>query len=317
MTPRTSTLHKIDQQRRSEHIIEPDRSSPFDVHGLEATLPAYANVLGVPVNAVDMETALANIELALSMRRKGYICMAAVHGIMEAQQRPEVMKAYTESLMTLPDGRPTVWVGRLQGLQSIEQVSGPQVMLEVFRRKALATYTHFLYGGKPGVAKELAARLSHEFPWARVLGTYTPPFRELRLHEERQLIERMCRLRPSIVWVGISSPRQELFMYRNLHRFPTTLMFGVGAAFDFHTGRIRESADWVKRAGLQWLHRLVQDPKHLLWRYLRTNPAFLWQIGLQLTGLRNHAVPANTTIATAEDVSDCDSAVDLCTPGCG
>jgi N-acetylglucosaminyldiphosphoundecaprenol N-acetyl-beta-D-mannosaminyltransferase len=317
MTPRTGPLHEIVQKRHSGRTIEPGRSNSLDVPGLNARLAAYANVLGVPVNALDMKTALANIELALSMRRKGYICMAAVHGIMEAQRRPEVMKAYTDSLMTLPDGRPTVWVGKLQGLQSIEQVSGPHVMLEVFRRKALSPYTHFLYGGKPGVTKELAARLSQQFPWARVVGTYTPPFRELRPHEERQLLERMCRLRPSIVWVGISSPRQELFMYRNLHRFPTTLMFGVGAAFDFHTGRIKESADWIKRAGLQWLHRLVQDPRHLFWRYLRTNPAFLWQISLQLIGLRNYAVPANTPFAMAEDVSDCDSAVDLCTPGCG
>ncbi len=316
MTPSTSHLRDALQERHSGLTIVPGRSNQVEEQALEDTLQPCANVLGVPVNALDMETALANIELALDARRKGYICMAAVHGIMEAQRRPEVMKAYTDSLMTLPDGRPTVWVGRLQGLQQIEQVSGPQVMLEVFRRRAFAPYTHFLYGGKPGIAQELAARLSRQFPWARIVGTYTPPFRELRPREERQLIDTMCRLRPSFVWVGISSPRQELFMRRYLDCFPTTLMFGVGAAFDFHTGRIRESADWIKRAGLQWLHRLMQDPKHLLWRYLRTNPAFLCQIGLQLTGLRNYPAPAKTTFA-AEEVPECDSSVDLCTPGWG
>ncbi|HMG88198.1 MAG TPA: WecB/TagA/CpsF family glycosyltransferase [Terracidiphilus sp.] len=282
MTPRTGQVRKT---------LTPGRSNPFDVAGLEASLQVCANVLGVPVNALDMETALTHIEHALSVRRRGYICMAAVHGIMEAQRKPEVLKAYTESFMTLPDGRPTVWVGRLQGLQQMEQVSGPEVMLEVFRRRAFDPYTHFLYGGKPGVAQELADRLSRQFPWARIVGTYTPPFRELQLQEERQLITTLRRLNPSFVWVGISSPRQELFMHRYLPHFPTTLMLGVGAAFDYHTGRIRDSADWIKRAGLQWLHRLMQDPKHLLWRYLRTNPAFLWQIGLQLTGLRNYAIP--------------------------
>jgi N-acetylglucosaminyldiphosphoundecaprenol N-acetyl-beta-D-mannosaminyltransferase len=316
MTPRTSHLRETLQERPSGLTIAPRHGNHFEIHALEGALQACANVLGVPVNALDMETALANIELALSARRKGYICLAAVHGIMEAQRRPEVMRAYTESLMTLPDGRPTVWVGRLQGLQQIEQVSGPQVMLEVFRRKAFAPYTHFFYGGKPGVAQELAARMTRQFPWARVVGTYTPPFRDLQLQEGRQLIDTMCKLRPSFVWVGISSPRQELFMRRYLDCFPTTLMFGVGAAFDFHTGRIRESADWVKRAGLQWLHRLMQDPKHLLWRYMRTNPAFLWQIGLQLTGLRNYPIASNDTFATTEEVPT-DSAVDLCTPGCG
>lgn len=316
MTPGAGSLNEIHEERRGGQRVARGRSNSFDMPGPDASLHSYANVLGVPVNALDMETALAHIEHALAVRRKGYICMAAVHGIMEAQRRPEVMKAYTDSLLTLPDGRPTVWVGRLQGHHQIEQVSGPQVMLEVFRRSAFAPYTHFLYGGKPGVAQELASRLSRQFPWARIVGTYTPPFRELRLQEERQLMTRLRKLKPSFVWVGISSPRQELFMSHYLDRFPTTLMFGVGAAFDFHTGRIRDSADWIKRAGLQWLHRLVQDPKHLLWRYMRTNPAFLWQIGLQLTGVRRHALPAETTLVM-EDVSDCDSSADFCTPGCG
>lgn len=313
MTPGAGNLDEILQERRDQRVTR-GRSNSFDIPEPEASPHSYANVLGVPVNALDMETALAHIEDALAVRRKGYVCMAAVHGIMEAQRRPEVMKAYTDSLLTLPDGRPTVWVGRLQGLHQIEQVSGPQVMLEVFRRSAFAPYTHFLYGGKPGVAQELASRLSRQFPWARIVGTYTPPFRELRLQEERQLMTRLRKLKPSFVWVGISSPRQELFMSQYLDRFPTTLMFGVGAAFDFHTGRIRDSAEWIKRAGLQWLHRLVQDPRHLLWRYMRTNPAFLWQIGLQLTGVRKYAIPAETTPAMEDD---CDSPADFCTPGCG
>ena len=316
MTPGAGNLDEVLEERRGGQRVMGGRSGSFDIPGSEANRNSYANVLGVPVNALDMETALAHIEHALAVRRKGYVCMAAVHGIMEAQRRPEVLKAYTDSLLTLPDGRPTVWVGRLQGLHQIEQVSGPQVMLEVFRRSAFAPYTHFLYGGKPGVAQELASRLSQQFPWARIVGTYTPPFRDLRLQEERQLITRLRKLKPSFMWVGISSPRQELFMSQYLDRFPTTLMFGVGAAFDFHTGRIRDSAEWIKRAGLQWLHRLVQDPKHLLWRYMRTNPAFLWQIGLQLAGVRKYALPAETTPAL-EEVSDCDSRADYCAPSCG
>jgi N-acetylglucosaminyldiphosphoundecaprenol N-acetyl-beta-D-mannosaminyltransferase len=309
MTPKTGFLREALQELPAGPTISAARSSDFECPSFKESHQACANVLGIPVNALDMETALASIEHALSTRRSGYICMAAVHGIMEAQRRPEVMNAYTESFMNLPDGRPTVWVGRLQGFELIEQVSGPQVMLEIFRRKAFAPYTHFLYGGKPGVAKELAARLSRQFPWARIVGTYTPPFRELKLQEELELSATMRRLRPSFVWVGISSPRQELFMHRHQNRFPTTLMFGVGAAFDFHTGRIRDSADWIKRAGLQWMHRLLQDPKHLFWRYLRTNPSFLWQIGLQLTGVRNYTIRANASLAAGEE--------DLCTPDCG
>jgi N-acetylglucosaminyldiphosphoundecaprenol N-acetyl-beta-D-mannosaminyltransferase len=157
-------------------------------------------------------------------------------------------------------------------------------MLEVFGRRELAGFTHFLYGGKPGVAQNLSDNLTQRFPWARVVGTYTPPFRNLTFAEEQRLAGRIRRLKPSMIWVGISSPRQELFMHRYLPMLDTTLMFGVGAAFDFHTGRIKDCAGWIKRAGLQWLHRLIQDPRHLLWRYVRNNPAFVWRVALQMSG---------------------------------
>lgn len=251
-----------------------------------------ANVLGVQVEALDMTLALARIESALAERRKGYVCMAGVHGIMEAQRDPALKKAFAQSLMTAPDGTPAVWVGRWQGLKWMQRVTGPDLMLEVFRRKQFARYTHFLYGGKEGVAQDLAVNLSRRFPWARVVGTCTPPFRELNLTEQERLISRIRSLKPSIIWIGISTPRQEMFMQRYLPMFDTSLMFGVGAAFDFHTGRIKDCADWIKRAGLQWLHRLLQDPRRLLWRYLRNNPAFVWRIAMQFAGF---GPPAETT----------------------
>jgi N-acetylglucosaminyldiphosphoundecaprenol N-acetyl-beta-D-mannosaminyltransferase len=248
-----------------------------------------ANVLGVQVDALDMAAALKRIEAVLATRQKGYVCMAGVHGIMEAQRNHEVKRAFSESFLALPDGMPTIWVGRSQGLRWMQRVAGPDLMLEVFGRRQFARYSHFLYGGKPGVAQELSANLSRRFPWARIAGTYTPPFRNLTLAEKRDLIVAVRNARPSIIWVGISTPRQEMFMQRYLPLLDTSLMFGVGAAFDFHTGRIRDSAEWIKRAGLQWLHRLIQDPRHLLWRYLRNNPEFIWRIALQLTGVKTCA----------------------------
>jgi N-acetylglucosaminyldiphosphoundecaprenol N-acetyl-beta-D-mannosaminyltransferase len=253
-------------------------------------------VLGVEVEALDLQGALAEIETALRVGQKGYICMAGVHGIMEAQRNAEVLKTYSGSFMTLPDGRPTVWVGRMQGHRSIRQVTGPDLMVEIFRRKEFAGYRHFLYGGKPGVAEELAHNFSRRFPGTQIVGTYTPPFRELTILEEQHLVSRLRKLQPSIVWVGISTPRQELFMQRYLPLLDTTLMFGVGAAFDFHTGRIRDCADWIKCVGLQWLHRLLQDPRHLLWRYMRNNPAFLFQIGLQMAGLKRFDTPKSSAL---------------------
>jgi N-acetylglucosaminyldiphosphoundecaprenol N-acetyl-beta-D-mannosaminyltransferase len=245
----------------------------------------YANVLGVRVEAVTMPAALEQIEFALRMRKKGYVCLAGVHGIMEAQRHPAVKSAFDNAFLTLPDGTPTAWVGRLQGLPGMLRLTGPDLMLEIFRNRQFACYRHFLYGGKPGVAQELANNLSRRFPWVQIAGTYTPPFHDLTFAEEQNTVATIRDLKPHMIWVGISTPRQELFMRKMLPKLDTFLMFGVGAAFDFHTGRIKDCAEWIKRAGLQWLHRLIQDPRHLLGRYARNNPAFLWRIAFQLAGL--------------------------------
>ena len=247
-----------------------------------------AKILGILVEPLDMERAVARVREELEGRRKGYVCLIGVHGIMEAQRDPGLAQVYARASLMVPDGTPTVWVGRWQGFRSMQRVAGPDLMLEIFRREEFANCTHFLYGGKAGVAEELCENLKRNFPQVRILGTHTPPFRELTLQEEESLAMRIQELKPDIIWVGISTPKQERFMLRFLPRLDTTLMFGVGAAFDFHTGRIQDSPQWVKRAGLQWLHRLIQDPRHLLWRYLRNNSAFMWHIALQLTGLRTY-----------------------------
>ena len=214
--------------------------------------------------------------------------MVNVHGIMEAHRDNALASIYAQSLLTVPDGMPAVWVGRWQGHSTMQRVAGPDLMVEICGRKEFAHLTHYLYGGKEGVAEELHTVLKQRFPWLRIVGKYTPPFRHLSSVEERQFISDVRRAKPDIVWVGISTPRQEHFMHRYLPLLDTKLMFGVGAAFDFHTGRIHDSSPWVKSAGLQWLHRLLQDPRHLWRRHLRSNPAFIWHTALQLSGLRSY-----------------------------
>ena len=245
-------------------------------------------VLGIPVDPLDMESALGRIEDELRARRKGYVCLIGVHGIMEAQRDPGLAQVYARATLMVPDGTPTVWIGRWQGFFSMQRVAGPDLMLEVFRRREFAHFTHFLYGGKEGVAEDLRERLTRRFPWVRIVGTHTPPYRDLNQEEEDSLAVRIRELKPDLIWVGISTPKQERFMMRFLPLLDSTVMFGVGAAFDFHTGRIKDAPQWVKGAGLQWLHRLIQDPRRLFWRYLRNNSSFLWHITLQLTGLREY-----------------------------
>ncbi len=249
----------------------------------------FADVLGIDIDPTNMERALDHVRESLGGSRKGYVCVAGVHGVMEARRDHRLNPIYAGSEMTLPDGMPLVWIGRLQGHEAMRRVTGPDLMLEVFRREEFSHCRHFFYGGAPGIAEELKASLVSRFPWVSVVGTYTPPYCDLSADEESDLIARVSEVRPDIIWVGISTPRQELFMARYLARLDTKLMFGVGAAFDYHTGRIRDCDEWIKQVGMQWLHRLLQDPKRLWKRYLRNNPAFLWHITCQFAGLRKTA----------------------------
>ena len=252
-----------------------------------------ANVLGIAIDAVNMEEALSRIVTALRLRRKGYVCLAGVHGVMEAQRDPALAKIYAGATLAAPDGMPTVWVGRHQGHKGMDRVAGPDLMLEVIRREEFSGYSHFLCGGKEGVAQELRAGLVDRYPNVKITGVYTPPFGPLSPEQEMEFVTLVGVAKPDIVWIGISTPKQEHFMARYLPLLDTTLMFGVGAAFDFHTGRIADCAHWIKRAGLQWVDRLIQDPKHLWKRYLRNNPPFLFYSFLQLTHIRSYRLQSH------------------------
>lgn len=250
-----------------------------------------ANVLGMAVDAVDMEGALRGVAEELESGRKGYVCLAGVYGAMEAHRNADLAEIWANASLVPPDGMPMVWVGRHQGHRGMERVAGPDLMLEVMRREEFGGYTHFLCGGKEGVALELETTLRKRFPLVKIVGSHTPPFGPMSALEEEGFVEQVNRLRPDIIWVGISTPKQDRFMAQYLPLLDTKLMFGVGAAFDFHTGRIADCAEWIKQSGLQWLHRLVQDPKHLWRRNLHSNPAFVWAVLLQLTGLKSYSLP--------------------------
>lgn len=246
-----------------------------------------ANVLGVAVDALGLEGALERVSRLLESDERGYVCAVGVHGVLTALRDEHMARALADASLVIPDGTPTVWVGRLQRCAQMGHVPGPTLMQEIFRRKEFTHLTHYLYGGKEGVAGELAESLRLKFPHARIVGTHTPPFRALSAAEEAALIKEVDTLKPDIFWVGISTPKQEMFMRRMVGQLNTRLMFGVGAAFDFHTGRIRDCAPWIKAAGFQWLHRLIQDPKRL-WRRNLSNSTFLWHIALQLSDVKTY-----------------------------
>jgi N-acetylglucosaminyldiphosphoundecaprenol N-acetyl-beta-D-mannosaminyltransferase len=237
-----------------------------------------------------MDEAVRLAEAQIQEGSKGYVCVTGVHGVMEAQTNPSILGILNRALITTPDGMPTVWVGRLQGYRDMRRVYGPDYMLELCQVSVNRGYKHFLYGGKEHVAERLAAVLIRRFPGLRIVGTFTPPFRALNAKEEAELIAQVAAAKPDIIWVGLSTPKQEQFMAAYLDKLDTQLMIGVGAAFDIHTGGIVDAPQWVKISGLQWLHRLLQEPKRLWKRYLINNPRFLWKIGLQLFGIRRYEI---------------------------
>lgn len=253
-----------------------------------------ANVLGVGVHAIDVDRAVALIEAAVREGQKGYVCVTGVHGVMEAQRDPGFREILNRAFLVTPDGMPTVWIGHLQGYKRMRRVFGPDLMLAVCSRSEEIGTRHFFYGGKAGVAEALARSLKQSFPRITIVGTLTPPFRALNPSEQIAFEKRVEAAEPDIIWVGLSTPKQERFMAANLARLSCKVMIGVGAAFDYHTGSVKDAPEWIKNAGLQWAHRLYQEPGRLWKRYLINNSAFVAAIGLQLAGLRRYILPPSS-----------------------
>ena len=248
------------------------------------------NVLGVGISVTNMEDSLTTIQEWIDQGESRYVCITGVHGVMECQKDEKLRKIHNNSGLTVPDGMPMVWAGLLKGFAHMNRVYGPDLMLAVCNLSQKRGYSHFLYGGKEGVAGELKDYLSQWFPRINIVGTYTPPFRPLNDVEEARLIELVAQLRPDFFWVGLSTPKQERFMAMYLDKLETKVMFGVGAAFDIHTSRINDAPLWMKKSGLQWFHRLLQEPGRLWRRYLFNNSMFLYMITFQLLGLRKYSI---------------------------
>ena len=250
------------------------------------------NVLGVGISVLNLRTALAAIAAAVRERRKGYICVTGVHGVMEAQDDDGFKKILNAAFLCTPDGMPMVWAGKLDGHREMTRVYGPDLMLDVCAWSETSGAKHFFYGGADGVAELLARKLKEKFPKLPVVGTFTPPFRALNETEVKILQAQITTAQPDILWVGLSTPKQEKFMAEFLPKLDVTLMVGVGAAFDFHSGRVAQAPRWMQRSGLEWFYRLCSEPRRLGKRYLRNNPLFVLKFLAQLTGLKKHPLPS-------------------------
>jgi N-acetylglucosaminyldiphosphoundecaprenol N-acetyl-beta-D-mannosaminyltransferase len=254
--------------------------------------PDEVSVLGVPVAVTDYLHTMDWIDAMVARREKGYICAASVYPVMVCQDDPELRDAVLGSSMTVPDGQPLVWAMNALGGEHPSRVYGPNLMAHYCARSALSGTRMFLYGGRnQGALVQLTLNLRKRYPGLRIVGGYAPPYRDLTSDERRRVIEEINDSGADVVWVGIGVPKQEKWMASIRDDLETPVLIGVGAAFDFHAGLTPQAPETVQNLGLEWLFRLIQEPRRLWRRYLRYNPRFI--IGFVRQFLRHRlGIPA-------------------------
>jgi N-acetylglucosaminyldiphosphoundecaprenol N-acetyl-beta-D-mannosaminyltransferase len=239
------------------------------------------DVLGVGVSAIDMRQALEAIHGWINRRELQYVCVTGVHGVMESRRDPDLQRIHNRAGLVTPDGMPLVWLARRAGFPWVNRVYGPDLLLACCEASRQHGYRHFFYGGGPGVPERLAERLVARFPGLQVAGTNSPPFRSLLPEEDTAIVEQINAAAPDIVWVGLSTPKQERWMDAHRPRLEAPVLIGVGAAFDFHAGTKRQAPRWMQRSGLEWLFRLSQEPRRLWRRYSYNNTRFVIELLVQ------------------------------------
>jgi N-acetylglucosaminyldiphosphoundecaprenol N-acetyl-beta-D-mannosaminyltransferase len=249
----------------------------MEVHPVNAA-PRLRNdrgdVLGVNVSAITMDDAITTLERWISEGRREYVCVTGVHGVMECRRDPLLRKIHNEAGMVTPDGVPLVHFLRLIGKKRTQRVYGPDLMRKMTAVSGQRGYRQFYYGGGAGVAEKLKETLVGAVPGLQVVGTFCPPFRKMTPEEDRAVVDAINAARPHIVWVGLSTPKQERWMAEHLGRIDAPVMVGVGAAFDFLAGTKCQAPEWMQRHALEWLFRLSSEPRRLWRRYAYIVPGF-------------------------------------------
>ena len=260
------------------------------------------NILGVGLSPVNMQITLSILDGWIRAGERRYVCLAAVHSLMNCQGDPELGAIFNQSGLTTPDGMPLVWILRMRGHRRISRVYGPDLMLAACHRFREDGLGHYFLGGKPGVPEELAKRLVGRIPGLNVVGVKSPPFRELTTEEDAQLVEDLNAAGADFLWVALGSPRQERWMSVHRDQLEAPVLIGVGAAFDFLAGAKPQAPTWIQRAGLEWAFRLATEPGRLWPRY-RQYPLFILLVLAEALGLRKFPLAADQS-ASLEGTDD-------------
>jgi N-acetylglucosaminyldiphosphoundecaprenol N-acetyl-beta-D-mannosaminyltransferase len=267
----------------------------FTVAAQPLRAPAKQDILGVGISATSYNEVTAACAAWIAQRRTGasspparYICVTSVHGVMEARKDEGIRDILNRADIATPDGMPLVWALRSFGETRQERVYGPNLMLMLCAQAERLGHRIFLYGGREDTLDALCGNLLQRFPSIRFAGKYSPPFRPLTDGEEQEVCALIASSRPDLLFVGISTPKQERWMAEHKERFPGLVMVGVGAAFDFHAGRVSQAPAWMQARGLEWLYRLGKEPARLWKRYILVTPWFIPCWGMQKLSLFIH-----------------------------
>ena len=253
---------------------------------------ARFNVIGVAISATNLPEAVQTI---LSWKQTGErhsVSTCTAHTLVECRRDAGLRHRINRAGLATPDGMPLVWLAHRRGLHDVSRVYGPDLLLAVCEVGLESRLRHFFYGGAPGVPERLVARLRSRFPELQVVGTFSPPYRDLTAEEDAAMVEQINAAAPDIVWVGLGTPKQDLWTADHRAKLNASALIGVGAAFDFYSGRVRQAPRWLQRSGLEWLFRLSQEPRRLWRRYLLDNLVFIYHVGLQSLGV--HSYPIET-----------------------
>lgn len=240
------------------------------------SMPLRYSVLGVPVSAVSLDIARSMLEEWADDRVARIVTVPDTSNIVRSQDDHRLLAIHQRADMVVPDGTPLVWIGKARGM-TVSRTCGPDLMDHVLASSAITGLKHYFYGGKPGVAERLKAEFERRYPGVRIVGAGTPPFRPLSDEELRLAADEIVASGADVVWIGISTPKQE-FLMADLEPMMSATMLGVGAAFDFHTGEVRRAPRWMQKVGFEWVYRLMKEPRRLWKRYLLMAPRFLLAI---------------------------------------
>ena len=240
----------------------------------KAQIPT-CNILGVNIAAINMEWLVEYLDKNLSDIKGDYICVSNVHTTVTSYEDASYCAVQNGGLMAIPDGGPLSTVGRRRGCKNMARTTGPSLMGEIFKISAKKGYRHYFYGSKQETLELLEKKLKEHYPGIKIAGMYSPPFRPLTEEEDRVIVERINETKPDFVWVGLGAPKQEKWMAAHQGKIDG-LMLGVGAGFDYYAENIKRAPMWMQKHNLEWVYRLVQDPKRLFKRYWSTNTKFIW-----------------------------------------